>query len=208
MLSTYIDKSLKYAVYILCFALVGLIIYIAYLFNMPLILPFSFVPSFLLYFLFYNYQYKQILFRVYKIKSTRFLWNNSEFFKLKKSYMRKYLIDKKLLKSPDKIKYLIDYISNLIEESKAPYFRNWGILATIFIPTWTQYIIWVYQHEVKSFKDANTILASVILLLTMLFYVIITFKSLISDWINGYYINLKSLNNLLKDFYLESLDYK
>lgn len=210
LLFRYTRKKLIYMTMLISFIILVIGLYLSWTNKFRIIHIIGSTLSILISFLIiidgFNREYKKVLKLKYQIDSSGLLWNSRDFNQYKNKRFKEFLKYKGLLDNSQKFQCLIDLINEQISNSKAPYLVNKGIWAAILLPTWTQYISWLYKDQISTSIDAFSLLSFIFFILIIFEYFFRFIKSLIYDeFINGYYNNLKVLNNKLKEVYLETL---
>lgn len=101
--------------------------------------------------------------------------------------------------------YLIELIDKNVQDLRAPFFINRGVIAAIFAPIWIQYIAFIFTRETNSFEEATVILFSLIFLISILLFFISIGRTIVDDIMNSEYNRMKKMNNLVRDIYLIKL---
>lgn len=102
----------------------------------------------LLLFLKLNSNAKKILEEKYSITSNNFLWNNSDYFKMRKDIIIDYLKENNLYHK-DKLKLLIDLLNKEYRNGLPKPYITSGVLVSLLLPLWVSFIN-------KSFEYVNT----------------------------------------------------
>jgi hypothetical protein len=114
-------------------------------------------------------------------------------------------IELKGIVEPIQFGYLIELIDKNVQDLKAPFFINRGVIAAILAPIWIQYITYIFTRETNSFEEATVILFSLIFLISILLFFISIGRTIVDDILNSEYNRMKKMNNLVRDIYLIKL---
>lgn len=109
------------------------------------------------------------LHKKYNIKQTTKNWRNTSFEMLQNQNLIDYLTKTELYKI-DKLKLLIEFINKDIERAKMPSIIAPGILLTLFIPIWIQYISKLFISADENESLSLLISISSLLILVIIFY--------------------------------------
>lgn len=165
----------------------------------------AFIP-FAIYYLLINHWLKEILKNKYCIKPDGFMWFNSSYYNLRKNLLSKFLKNKNM-HTEKKIKQLIEICHKEAEKKKYKGFVNWGILLTIFVPLWIQFLSAVFKIYAITLNDAIQVFLSVLGIIMFIFVAISAMMSMLNDVLNDFLNKesnrFKRLANMLEEILFE-----
>lgn len=105
-----------------------------------------------------NAKAKRVLEHEHGIRSIAGMWRTPEFETLQADLLKDYLQEHHLY-TDEKLKLLIEGYENETRKNKYPTLINWGIVISLSLPLWIQYVTFIFKAEsMKTLEDATWVL--------------------------------------------------
>lgn len=123
-------------------------------------------------------------------------------FHFSRKKLKQFLVDKGMY-DKEKLKLLFERAEKTADTLTTPMFVNRGTLLSFLIPLWTIVLNLIFLKQDLSLTDGVILVGCIVLLLLTLWFITKLISQLFDDFVNSDYYKLKSISDILWDFYIE-----